>query len=65
MYYIEYMLDQYTHCMYTYIGDQTTSCCMHFADGYFPLCHTKQSSAKVARPSLCVMVMQYILSSIP
>ena len=39
-------------------GDHTTSCCVHFPSVSIPLCH--KNCARVARPSLHVLVMQYI-----
>ena len=39
-------------------GDHTTSCYVHYPVVCIPLCH--KSSARVARPSLRVLMMQYI-----
>ena len=39
-------------------GDHTTSCYAHIPARCIPLCH--KNCARVARPSLCMLVMQYI-----
>ena len=41
-------------------GDHTTSCYVHFPSVCIPLCHKNCARVRVARPSLRVLVMQYI-----